>query len=499
MSGVFRSALLALALAVLLPGCTALYFEGAGTAPQPPPQYRLAAWPDRESWAGIVFNGEKIGFSHLVVTPAADAPGRFAIRSDAAFVMRFAGFEKRVNLKAVDIVGDDLALERFRYDYSIDGNALALSGERSGDALDVVIARGASEDRQHLMLSGPLYPQSAIGLYPALHGLAEGREYKYPVYSGELQGIADVAQRIERYEKSELFDGAAFRIETTMQGYRTQTWINARGQTMLEIAMSGVLVSGREDEERARSYLAAASLNKSEALIDFALVRPRDPLARPREITAMRIALWGADASVPSDDIQRCAREGTETICDVRSAGAPAAAVGSERVDPRFLAPTFTVPSRDPAIVATAARIVVGHDDPREQVDLLVAWLAENVRKSPVDVWNALDVLEKREAECQGHTYLYAAFARSLGIPTRVVNGITYSEDYEGFLYHTWAESRIGGRWIAVDPTFGMVPADATHVVLVEGETTGELTPLVAWVGQLKLRVIETKSESRLR
>ena len=160
------------------PSCTSLYFGGAGTAPQPPPQYRLAAWPDRESWAGIGFNGEKIGFSHLVVSPAADAPRRFEIRSDAAFVLRFAGFEKRVSLKSYDLVGDDLGLERFRYDYSIDGNALALSGERRGDALEVVIARDASQDRQNLPVRGPVYPRSAIGLYPVLHGLAEGREYR---------------------------------------------------------------------------------------------------------------------------------------------------------------------------------------------------------------------------------------------------------------------------------------------------------------------------------
>ncbi len=123
-------------------------------------------------------------------------------------------------------------------------------------------------------------------------------------------------------------------------------------------------------------------------------------------------------------------------------------------------------------------------------MSLLVAWIADNVRKAPVDVWSALDVLEKREAECQGHTYLYAAFARALGIPTRVVNGITYSEDYQGFLYHTWAESLVEGRWLAVDPTFGTVPADATHVKLVEGETLADLTPLVDWVGHLQLRVI---------
>jgi transglutaminase-like putative cysteine protease len=115
------------------------------------------------------------------------------------------------------------------------------------------------------------------------------------------------------------------------------------------------------------------------------------------------------------------------------------------------------------------------------------------VRTSPADVWTALDVLDTREAECQGHAYLYAALARSLEIPTRVVNGIVYSADFEGFLYHTWAESLVDGHWIAVDPTFGTVPADATHVKLVEGETLAELTPLVDWIGRVNVTVLSVE------
>jgi transglutaminase-like putative cysteine protease len=99
-------------------------------------------------------------------------------------------------------------------------------------------------------------------------------------------------------------------------------------------------------------------------------------------------------------------------------------------------------------------------------------------------------VLRTREAECQGHAYLYAALARALGIPTRLANGIVYSEQFDGFLFHTWAESLVNGRWIAVDPTFGTVPADATHVKLIEGETLAQLVPLADWVGRLKVRVL---------
>ena len=485
-----RAALLP-ASATLIAGCASLYFGDAGPAPQPPPQHRLAAWPDRDYWTGIVFNGQKIGFAHLVLAPAADAPGLFEIRSEAAFVLRFIGLDKRVQLKAFDVVREDLALVRFRYDYSIDGNAIALSGERRGDALAVTVTQAGRKVEQMLAPGGPVYPQSAIALYPTLHGLASGREYRYLVYSGELQKIAVVTQRILAWERSALFDGNAFQVETAMEGYQVRTWINARGQPLLEIGMNGILISGLEDEARAKGYLSAASLNKAETLLEFALVRPARPLAQPRAITAMRIALWGADRPVPSDAIQQCARAVGETVCEVRSTGAvPADASAPQRGDPRYLASTVAVPARDPAIRATARTIAGGTADARAQVSLLVAWIADNVRKAPVDVWSALDVLEKREAECQGHTYLYAAFARALGIPTRVVNGITYSEDYQGFLYHTWAESLVEGRWLAVDPTFGTVPADATHVKLVEGETLADLTPLVDWVGHLQLRVI---------
>jgi transglutaminase-like putative cysteine protease len=273
-----------------------------------------------------------------------------------------------------------------------------------------------------------------------------------------------------------------------------ETWLSPRGAPLLEIGMNGVLISGLEDEARARNYLAGASLNKTEALVEFALVRSERRLAAPRTITALKIALAGVARPVPSDDTQQCHGEGAETICTVHPLGATHAAAASPRgTDPRYLASTFPVPSRDPRIVATARAIVGSASDTPEKVRRLIAWIKQNVRTSPADVWTGADVLDTGEAECQGHTYLYAAFARSLGIPTRVVNGIVYSEDFDGFLYHTWAESFVGDHWLAVEPTFGMVPADATHVTLVEGETLAELAPLVDWIGRLKVRVIDVE------
>ena len=74
-----------------------------------------------------------------------------------------------------------------------------------------------------------------------------------------------------------------------------------------------------------------------------------------------------------------------------------------------------------------------------------------------------------------------------------MVNGLVYSPEYEGFLYHTWAESFVDGSWRAVDPTFDQASADATHIALVRGESLAELTPLIDWVGTTRIRMLEAR------
>ncbi len=50
------------------------------------------------------------------------------------------------------------------------------------------------------------------------------------------------------------------------------------------------------------------------------------------------------------------------------------------------------------------------------------------------------------------------------------------------------AESLVNGQWVAIDPTFHQIPADATHIKLVEGENPSELLPLVNLIGKLNYK-----------
>ena len=152
-----------------------------------------------------------------------------------------------------------------------------------------------------------------------------------------------------------------------------------------------------------------------------------------------------------------------------------------------------TVQSRDPIIRHLALSIAGQRTSAEDKIDAVLRWIDQNISKEAIDTFSALDVLDARRAECQGHAYLYAALMRALDVPTRVVNGLVYSPDFGGFLYHTWAESLTAGGWRAVDPTFDQSRADATHIALVRGETLADLVPLVDWVGNTKIEVLEAR------
>jgi hypothetical protein len=486
--GRHHAAILGLALvAAVSSGCASRYFRDA-PAPQQPVRHALGDLPVREYWTGLVFNGDKVGFTRTALRAVPGEPGRFAIQSEAAMVLRVFGFGKTVELHAEDVVDADLHLVRFDHDHNLDGNRLQVSGQVVGGTLEVTIRNAGREREQRIVPDGPLLPASAMAFLPIVRGLAVGREYRYRIYSGETQRVLDVEQRVTGFQTSDLFLGSAFRVETAAMGHRTTAWIDSRGLPLLEMTLNGVLISALEGESEARRYLALAALNKRETLLGFSLIRPERPLPEARATRTMTVALSGVPWPPPSDGRQHCAVAPSDPASVTCAVGM--AAVGTEGDDAAYLRPSLAAPS-DAALVRETASAIVGNaDDPEQRVERLLAWIGANIRRTPVDVYSALDVLERREAECQGHAYLFAAFARSLGLPTRVVNGLAYSEQFQGFLYHTWVETRIGASWEAIDPTFAQRRADATHLKLIEGESTGDLLPLVEWVGKVELRML---------
>jgi hypothetical protein len=490
-----KASLAMLCLILLFSGCTGKYFR---TADQPLPQSsysNLSKLPYTEYWAGIVFNGAKIGFSHFNISAAEETAGNFDIHSEAALHIRFLMFDKHINMKSYDQVAPDLSMQQFSYEYDFDGSKMKLIGQLLDDTLEVEIITRGNVSSQRFPVEDKIYPLSVINLYPVIHGFEIGQTYAYQVYDGETQTISTVNQEILAYEESDLFDGTAYKMKTRLHGQEVTTWIDPSGRPVLEMSLGGVIISALENEKTAVQYLTQAALNKEDVLLNFSLIKSNIDIPDPDQISFLKVILSGFDKTfdVPVDKRQDCEPLGEELICRIDSRLPDGSGYADSSENPtvrRYVLPSYIIPSNNQRIRETASDIVKDTQDIKRRIELLLEWIQTHIEQKPVDVITAMDVLEGKQAECQGHTYLYAAFARALGIPTKVANGIVYADEFQGFLYHTWAESLVNGHWIAIDPTFYQMPADATHIKLVEGEHPSELLPLVNLIGKINLRVI---------
>lgn len=484
------------ALLLALSGCAGRYFQDAG-APPGPPQLDLATWPYREYWTGVVFNGSKIGCAHVQVTPAAHRGELHEIRAGSALRLRFLGLDKRMTLRSRDRVRSDLTLADFDYEYDIDGARLMLAGRVEGDTLRALVTNAGRTTELALRSAEPVFPVSAIAMVPALRGLKVGAEYAYAVFSGTAHRIAPVTQRIEGYERSSLFDGPAWKVATELLGLSTTTWIDARARPLLDIGLGGVIIAGLEDEARAKRDLTAGALNRNEALLDLAVIRLPEPLGDPRALNYLKLAI-GVPAGTPAPPAglsQHCDDKGDRLECQLHSGPVQRAEPPDSQPSAggAFLEPSLAVPSRDAEIRALATQLAAGHSEAPAQVRAILAWMQANIRKEPPDAFSALDVLRDRRAECQGHSYLYAALARALGIPTRIANGLVYSPELQGFAFHAWNESLLDGAWIGVDATLGQLGTDPTHLRIVYGENIADIAPLAAWIGRTRIEVLERR------
>ena len=493
----YQYTLMVLVCVLILSSCTGRYFRQASQAPSLSKPKLLFEQPALEYWSGIAFNGTKIGFSHFHQTPSPHDKNRFDIYSEAYFRFRFLLIDKKVNLKSHDLVTADLSLIRFDYAIGLDDSQLAVSGQLNGSQLTMTIHSGGETIRQSIPTASPVYPSSAILLYPLVHGLEVGRQYRYDVFDGQTQKIKPVEQEITAYEESDLYTGPAFKVQTRFRGQSVTTWMDHRGVPLLEMSLGGTVISALESQKDALRYLTQAAFNKSETLLDFSLIKS-DPLNHaPENLQSMTVVISGLTDTddLPDDERQACHLKGNAAICQISKFSTlsnveKTTIPGGLGANRRYLLPTFSISSEHPDIRRIAHEIVSGAQDDQQRLRALIGWMQAHVKREAVDVFTALDVLKSRRAECQGHAMLFAAFARSLDIPTRIVNGIVYVPRLNGFLYHSWNESLIEGRWVAVDPIFNQLPADATHVKIVEGGELSDLMPLVNLIGKLSVKIL---------
>lgn len=453
----------------------------------------LSGPPSGERWFGIFYNDERTGFVHLVLS---ENPTGFLIESESSVKMSGFGFSREASVRESYQVNRDLSLRSFQVSQTIDGSPMKLTGQVGATALSVTTESKGTRRAKTLPLKGRVYPPAVLNFYPLMQKVTVGKKFRVTMFDPETVTLKDVRITAVAFETRDGQDLLHLR-NNLYPVVDNDIWVDSSGNTVRESVRDGWIETRAEKADEARVFLSEAAISKKELLLDFSLVRLDQPIARPADFRSLTVELSGFPENLPliSDTVQKAERlDGAKVLFTVGVGIPPAACTTPAAETPvpqNYLEATDRILSDNPGIVQRKKEILAETRDPRQMVEKLVSWVAENITESSDDSRTPLETVEKRSGNCQSHTRLYLSLARAAGIPTRFVSGLVYVEG-KGFLYHSWAESYVG-YWLPVDPTFGEVPANVTHLKLVEGDAPADLAPLADLVGAIRARVVEFK------
>jgi len=153
------------------------------------------------------------------------------------------------------------------------------------------------------------------------------------------------------------------------------------------------------------------------------------------------------------------------------------------------LSATPQIEVHHPEIKKLAHEVTAQAADEHDRVTALVRWVAREVKDETVD--NFVRTGSAKDKTGRSVRRMLCSI-RLLPVPSASPPA-SWAESCNikdvGFLYHSWAESYIG-RWVPVDPTFGQVPVDATHLKFVQGIDWSSFLPVGNLIGKIAIEIL---------
>jgi hypothetical protein len=452
----------------------------------------LARYGAAAQWRGIYYRGDKIGFSVGQTVTTEDG---YELQEDGRLQMALLGSTSSVRLKSVARVDRAFALRGFSFSLDPGSGPTQVEGTVEGLQLHlaVITSSGRREETRELAEA----PALALNLPRRLaaSGLEPGKTLQVSVFDPATLRNAPMTVSVQAREVVGVAGRPvpAFRVESRFAGVVTKSWITDVGEVVREESPMGLIVV-RETAERAQALAVPGAIQTD--MLEAAALVPDPPrrIDEPTAVMRLRLRLSGA-GDFPVADLQGAGQSVTGDVFEVRDART--LEPGPRDPDAlRFLSPEPFLESDAPEIVEEAHRAVADEKGPRLQAERLVRHVHAILEKKPtVSLPSAREVLKTRVGDCNEHTALYVAMARSLGLPARMAVGLVYLRG--AFYYHAWPEVYVAepdgrGLWLPVDPTLNQFPADATHVRLARGGLDRQ-AGILGLIGHAKIRLLDVE------
>ena len=461
-----------------------------------------------ETWTGIYVGEQKIG--HSVSRSATSEAGELLLQDRTLLKLVLLGESNDITIATDLRLGTDGRLQSLLAQVRTEVKGVPVSlraeGEAVGDGMHLTLFQAGNE---LTTLELDEIPTTSATLYRTIasHPLEVGSRLTVPFFNPLTLGHSEASVTVQSRQEALLPDGSvvpAWLVAVDHGGQQLEALIGEDGTRISERETNGGLGMELrlEDRDTAQHVGWPGDIGDSVDLIALSSI----PVDRPlpgggRDLTDLRLRLSGPQnlsrllAAAHKDRWDPDERT-LQLHNALGSADQSYTLPNRERALRPWLRSTTFVAADDPVIRRVASEVIGDRLDSIEAARRLNHWIFQEIDKVPVAGFpESREILRSRRGDCNEHTTLFTAMARSVGLPTRMAAGIVYSESIfsdGAFYYHAWPEVWLGEQWLAIDPTFDQFPADATHVKLVEGDLDQQVE-LMSAVGRLQVEVLGTE------
>jgi hypothetical protein len=457
--------------------------------------------PAGEYWYKMTMQGQSAGYIHIV-SEKIIYHGKDCYKSTTESVSKIKNDDKNIELKIVTVAYEDLNF-----------NPLYLKEEKfkgsQKASLEVLVSDlgilfretnfGQSRERRIEHEKGVLWGISG-GMLKAEGLLKVGTDSTFKIIDKQSKNIGIGCIKILRKEKlsvrgKDVETFYAESRETEFPGVLIKNNFDGYGVLVRQEFESFVLKL--TDETDARNEEKTATISS--------LIQTNISIPFVQRITRMQIALTidtddKPEKPIPDNEYQIVKKDGDHYDVWIKDVpleipASPKLPVGNNKLQ-KYLIPSSYVQSDDPAIAAKAKEIVRKAQDDLEEIKKLSEWVYRNIGSQKIKTMNqsAKETLETKVGDCTEHAALFCAFARAIGVPTRIVQGLMFTG--EAFGFHQWNEVYLN-QWIPVDTTCNRIGIPALYLKTGEYAARQEEIPspeteslMLKMIGRTSIKIL---------
>lgn len=453
---------------------------------QPGPSGGSAADSSVQRFA-VTLQGEDIGYMQIEVSR--EGPDTTRVTEETVWDLVLMGTSRHVVMDLDATADTTLDLRRLDFHLTDGTSEISSSTVRDGQNLVTTIHSAGRDIATSSAVEGGFLPAVA-DLACARLSWEDGQVRRFPSFDPATGTVSEAVVTSLGEEPSDLLGDTvqATHLRLALMGTTTDIWV-WNGQIVRELDGGLSMEMTRVPPGQGGDVTSTRDLYQVFAVSSTPVSDPRRPGTRRFEL--------GGDIDWSAFQLDYPPVQSAEGNVVTVTTGVPSDIQPFPPVVPdssfqRWLALEPMVQSDDPLIVKAADSVTAGSADSWDAACAICRFVDVAVENTPtVSLPSSVEVLQSRRGDCNEHTVLFVALARAVGLPARMCAGIVYLDG--AFGYHAWPLVWVG-QWVPMDPTFGQLVADPTHVILAEGDLESQYV-ITSVMGRLRVTELPVQTE----